>query len=137
MGEDLMPFQSEAQRRYMFANHPDIAKRWAREYGTPKNLPYHKGDRKGGHMAKRKVRFSDVANQMKGGPKNRVRGKRAAPDGSNAMQTDRNELVTEHTSPAGVTKHGRHGRGSREVHMRKALDMLMKSKGKKSARAKA
>jgi hypothetical protein len=88
-------------------------------------------------MAKRKVRFSDVANQMKGGPKNRVRGKRAAPDGSNAMQTDRNELVTEHTSPAGVTKHGRHGRGSREVHMRKALDMLMKSKGKKSARAKA
>jgi hypothetical protein len=36
-----MPFLSEAQRRYMFANHPEIAKRWAREYGTPKDLPFH------------------------------------------------------------------------------------------------
>lgn len=26
-----MPFQSEAQRRYLFANHPQIAKRWASE----------------------------------------------------------------------------------------------------------
>jgi hypothetical protein len=26
----------------MFAKHPDVAKRWAREYGTPKNLPMHK-----------------------------------------------------------------------------------------------
>jgi hypothetical protein len=24
-----MPFKSEAQRRYMWANHPDIAERWA------------------------------------------------------------------------------------------------------------
>jgi hypothetical protein len=36
-----MPFRSEAQRRYMFARHPEIAKRWAKEYGTPKGLPYH------------------------------------------------------------------------------------------------
>ena len=37
-----MPFKSEAQRRFLFANHPQIAKRWAAE--TPKNvtLPYHK-----------------------------------------------------------------------------------------------
>lgn len=27
----------------MFARHPDIAKRWASEYGTPKNLPEHVG----------------------------------------------------------------------------------------------
>ena len=26
-----MPFKSEAQRRYMFANHPRIAHRWAHE----------------------------------------------------------------------------------------------------------
>jgi len=37
-----MPFKSEAQRRYMWANHPDIARRWAKKYGTPDNLPYHK-----------------------------------------------------------------------------------------------
>ena len=26
-----MPFKSEAQRRYLFAKHPDIAHRWAKE----------------------------------------------------------------------------------------------------------
>jgi len=26
-----MPFQSEAQRRFMFSQHPDIAKRWVAE----------------------------------------------------------------------------------------------------------
>lgn len=26
-----MPFKSEKQRRFMFANHPEIAKRWTRE----------------------------------------------------------------------------------------------------------
>jgi len=26
-----MPFKSEAQRRYMYANHPKIAKRWSAE----------------------------------------------------------------------------------------------------------
>ena len=42
-----MPFTSKAQQGFMFANHPKIAKRWAKE--TPKkgphalkNLPYHK-----------------------------------------------------------------------------------------------
>jgi len=37
-----MPFKSEAQRRYMFMKHPEIAEKWAHKYGTPKNLPYHK-----------------------------------------------------------------------------------------------
>lgn len=37
-----MPFQSEAQRRFLWAKHPEIAKRWDKEYGTPNNLPYHK-----------------------------------------------------------------------------------------------
>ncbi len=36
-----MPFVSDAQRRYMYAKHPDIAARWQKE--TPKGkLPeYH------------------------------------------------------------------------------------------------
>lgn len=29
-----MPFKSKKQRRFMFANHPKIAKRWAKKYGT-------------------------------------------------------------------------------------------------------
>jgi hypothetical protein len=37
-----MPFQSEAQRRLLWMKHPEIAKRWAKEYPGQKNLPYHK-----------------------------------------------------------------------------------------------
>ena len=37
-----MPFKSEAQRRYLWMQHPEIAKRWAKKYGTPRNLPMHK-----------------------------------------------------------------------------------------------
>jgi len=33
-----MPFKSKAQMRFMFAKHPEIAKRWAKEYGVPKKL---------------------------------------------------------------------------------------------------
>jgi hypothetical protein len=33
-----MPFKSEAQRRYMHKNLPEIAARWEKEYGS-KNLP--------------------------------------------------------------------------------------------------
>lgn len=29
-----MPFRSEAQRRFMYARHPAIAKRWEDEYGS-------------------------------------------------------------------------------------------------------
>lgn len=29
-----MPFRSGKQRRFMFAKHPKIAKRWAKKYGT-------------------------------------------------------------------------------------------------------
>lgn len=36
-----MPFKSEAQRRYMFAKRPEIAKRWAREYPDQGKLPDH------------------------------------------------------------------------------------------------
>ena len=38
-----MPFQSEKQRRFMYAKHPAIAKRWAAEYGSkPVNKDPHK-----------------------------------------------------------------------------------------------
>jgi hypothetical protein len=29
-----MPFKSEKQRAYLFANEPAVAKRWAKKYGT-------------------------------------------------------------------------------------------------------
>lgn len=29
-----MPFRSGKQRRFMFAKHPKIAKRWAKKYGS-------------------------------------------------------------------------------------------------------
>lgn len=29
-----MPFRSAKQRRFLFAKHPKIAKRWAKKYGT-------------------------------------------------------------------------------------------------------
>lgn len=39
-----MPFKSEAQRRFMFSNHPQIAKRWAKEYPNQDSLPQHVED---------------------------------------------------------------------------------------------
>ena len=39
-----MPFKSEQQRKFLWAAHPDIAKRWAHEYPTPKNLPKRVSD---------------------------------------------------------------------------------------------
>lgn len=42
-----MPFQSEAQRRLMWMKHPEIARRWAKEYPeSNKGLPYHKKKKK-------------------------------------------------------------------------------------------
>ena len=37
-----MPFQSESQRKFLWAKHPSIAKKWAHEYGSGKNLPKRK-----------------------------------------------------------------------------------------------
>jgi hypothetical protein len=31
ISSSAMPFKSEAQRKYMFAKHPKIAKKWAKE----------------------------------------------------------------------------------------------------------
>jgi hypothetical protein len=35
----LNPFRSEAQRRFLFAKHPEIAQRWAREERAGQNRP--------------------------------------------------------------------------------------------------
>lgn len=40
-----MPFRSDAQRKFMYAQHPDIAKRWSAEYGS---MPQKNGYRKAG-----------------------------------------------------------------------------------------
>lgn len=29
-----MPFKSEKQRKYMYSQHPEIAKRWSKKYGN-------------------------------------------------------------------------------------------------------
>jgi len=29
-----MPFRSEKQRAYMYSQHPEIAKKWAKKYGN-------------------------------------------------------------------------------------------------------
>ena len=29
-----MPFKSEKQRRYLWRNHPEIAERWSKKYGS-------------------------------------------------------------------------------------------------------
>jgi hypothetical protein len=29
-----MPFKSEKQRKYLWVKHPEIAKRWTKEYGS-------------------------------------------------------------------------------------------------------
>lgn len=38
-----MPFRSQAQRGFLFARHPDIAKRFAAETPKGKSLPYKVG----------------------------------------------------------------------------------------------
>lgn len=41
-----MPFESQAQRKFMFSQHPGIAKRWAKETPKGEHLPAHKSDPK-------------------------------------------------------------------------------------------
>lgn len=37
-----MPYASAAQRRFLHARHPAIAKRWDAEHATPTRLPHHR-----------------------------------------------------------------------------------------------
>lgn len=38
-----MPFKSKQQRKYMYARHPEMAKRWEEETPTGKRLPQKLG----------------------------------------------------------------------------------------------
>ena len=37
-----MPFRSAKQRRFMYARHPALAKRWAKKYGTKVRKAKHR-----------------------------------------------------------------------------------------------
>lgn len=53
-----MPFRSEAQRRWMWANHPEMAKRWQKETPKGKKLPMYvkpKGESPGRALIRRIV----------------------------------------------------------------------------------
>lgn len=39
-----MPFKSEAQRRYLWSQEPEVAKRFAKETPKGTKLPMHVGD---------------------------------------------------------------------------------------------
>lgn len=41
-----MPFQSKAQRRFMYAKHPDMAAKWEAETPTGKRLPSKLGKKR-------------------------------------------------------------------------------------------
>lgn len=43
-----MPFKSKAQRRWMHANEPEMAKRWEKETPKKARLPEKKKPKKGG-----------------------------------------------------------------------------------------
>ena len=38
----MAPFQSKAQERFLWAKHPDIARRWSKMSESKKKLPEHK-----------------------------------------------------------------------------------------------
>lgn len=37
----MSPFVSKSQQAYMYAKHPEIAKKWEDKYGVSRNLPKH------------------------------------------------------------------------------------------------
>jgi hypothetical protein len=41
-----MPFKSKSQQKWMFATHPEMARRWADETPNIKGLPKYVGKRK-------------------------------------------------------------------------------------------
>ena len=40
-----MPFKSKAQARYLFKNHPEIAKKWAKKTRSFSKLPERKSNK--------------------------------------------------------------------------------------------
>lgn len=50
-----MPYQSKSQIAYMHIHHPEIAKRWDKEYKVKKNLPQHKNPVKKALAVEKKI----------------------------------------------------------------------------------
>lgn len=40
-----MPFQSQAQERFLYAKEPNIAKQWQKDSGPPRKLPEYKAEK--------------------------------------------------------------------------------------------
>lgn len=50
-----MPFKSQAQRGFMYARHPEIAKRWEKETPHDHKLPEHVGESSMQEIAKQRL----------------------------------------------------------------------------------
>lgn len=59
-----MPFQSQAQRGFMYSQHPEIAKEFEAKTPKGKQLPQHKSDKKKKHN---KAQQDAIARRLSGG----------------------------------------------------------------------
>lgn len=59
-----MPFESEAQRRWMFANHPQMAHEWAAHTPKGKKLPARVGKKKRAKKASAGGWLPDLAERV-------------------------------------------------------------------------
>ncbi|CAB5219545.1 hypothetical protein UFOVP221_89 [uncultured Caudovirales phage] len=72
-----MPFESDAQRKWMYANKPGMARRWAEETPKGKKLPKYKGiENREAHQADQNRRRSSAASPHDPRP-NRERSRNA------------------------------------------------------------
>ena len=53
-----MPFRSFKQQQYMFMKHPEIAKKWAKKYGTKKKPEGYKLTSMAKKARKRKKQYA-------------------------------------------------------------------------------
>ena len=82
-----MPFQSEKQRRYLHANHPEIAKRWERDYAGGGFIPAHEAGIYGLAEGGRTGFFTGMREQEQRQQERQTRGPRDDPDRHGPVQT--------------------------------------------------
>lgn len=51
-----MPYVSDAQRKFMHAKHPALARRWDKKYGGGGKLPEHVSDKDKSDAMKRRLK---------------------------------------------------------------------------------
>lgn len=59
-----MPFQSEKQRRWMWANNPALARKWSHEYGSTPEDEKPKKKKKKKRVMIRKRRSAGTSEQL-------------------------------------------------------------------------